>query len=297
MALKLAPKVKLNDGNEMPVLGLGTWRSYENDAEFSVKCAIDCGYRHIDTAYVYENEAEVGRAVRAKIQEGVVKREDLFIVTKLASHHHDPNVVEKACRESLSNLQLDYVDLYLIHFPVGMDFDYLDTWKAMEKLVPLGLTKSIGISNFNSEQTKRIVENCTIKPVTNQVECHPGFNQQKLIDFSKKYDIIITAYCPLARPKPEMKLPSFLFDEKTEAIASKHGKTATQVVLRYLIQHGVVPIPKSVNPQRIKQNFDVFDFELNSDEMKVMDSFNTKHRTIPFSQLRTAKHFPFNIEF
>lgn len=297
MAVIPAPKVKLNDGNEMPILGIGTWRSFANDAEEAVKYAIDCGYRHIDTAYVYENEPDVGRAVNAKIQEGVVNREDLFIVTKLAGVHHDPNKVEMACRESLTNLQIDYIDLYLIHFPVGGDFDYLETWKAIEKLVPLGLVKSIGISNFNSKQTKRIVENCTIKPVTNQVECHPAFNQQKLIEFSKQYDIILTAYCPLARPKPEYRMPEFLYDEKTEKIASKYGKTNTQIVLRYLIQHGVIPIPKSVTPERIKQNFEVFDFKLSPEEMEVMDSFNTKHRTIPFSQMRTHKYFPFNTEF
>lgn len=310
MSKKLAPKIKLNNGEEMPALGFGTFLSNDNEAEEAVKVAIDCGYRHIDTAFVYENEVEVGRAVNQKIREGVVSRSDLFIVSKLGGIHHDPKLVEHACRLSLKKLDLDYLDLFLIHLPVGMRYisdnilhtqpneaDYLDTWHAMEKLVDLGLVKSIGISNFNSQQTERIVQNCRIKPVTNQVECHPGFNQKKLVEYSKKHEIVITAYAPLARPQPENRWPGFLYDSTAKALEQKYGKNSVQICLRYLMQSGVVPIPKSVTRSRIENNFDVLDFELSAEDMKTMDSYNTGRRLIPFSGLRNHVYYPFGIEF
>ncbi|XP_023299366.2 aldo-keto reductase family 1 member B1 [Lucilia cuprina] len=309
---KLAPCVKLSNGQEMPVVGLGTWRSYENDAERSVKDAIDVGYRHIDTAFVYENEHEVGRAIKAKIAEGVIKREDIFVVTKLGGIHHDPELVEHACRKSLSNLSLDYIDLYLMHFPVGQvycgdenvhggsqlsDTDYLDTWKAMEKLVDLGLVKGIGLSNFNAEQTDRVLQNCRIRPLVNQVECHPALNQKKLIEFSRERQIFITAYAPLARPKPEHKWPAFLYDQTAQDLAQRYGRTPAQICLRYLIQLGCIVIPKSVKKSRIAENFNCFDFELSAEDMKIMDGYNTGRRLIPFSGMSHHKYFPFNTEF
>ena len=235
--------------------------------------------------------------------------------------HHDPIHVEAACRRSLKNLGLDYVDLYLIHTPIGYEYrepeellpkdaegnlafsdvDYLDTWKAMEKLVDLGLTKSIGVSNFNSEQITRILENCRIKPVTNQVECSPSLNQKKLIEFCKARDITITAYSPLSRPhryEANHSLPKpALMDPKVAEIGKKYNKTPAQVVLRFLVQIGTIPIPKSSNEGRIKQNIDIFDFELSPEEIEIMNSFNTGERTVPFALCTKHKYFMFNTEF
>uniref|UniRef100_A0A0K8TRW6 Putative aldo/keto reductase family n=1 Tax=Tabanus bromius TaxID=304241 RepID=A0A0K8TRW6_TABBR len=311
------PIIKLNDGTKMPGFGLGTYTSLAGDCERAVGDAIDAGYRHFDTAYFYENEAEVGKAVKNKIKEGVITREDVFIVTKLWCHFHDPERVEDACRKSLKNFGLDYVDLYLMHWPYGYEYegdnvmfptnasgevslsdvDYVDTWKAMEKLVELGLTKSIGVSNFNSEQLDRLLSAATIKPVHNQVECHPALNQKKLIKFCKDRDIVVTAYCPLGRPNPAKKTPNYIFDDKVKAIGNKYNKTAAQVVLRYLVEIGAVPIPKSVTKDRIKQNIDIFDFELTPEEHKVLDSYNTGSRLIPMDHARKSKYYPFNIEF
>ncbi|XP_059225422.1 aldo-keto reductase family 1 member B1-like [Stomoxys calcitrans] len=312
MANKVAPCIELNNGQKMPVVGLGTWRSYENEAEQAVKDAIDIGHRHIDTAFVYQNEHEVGRAVNAKIAEGKIKREDIFVVTKLGGIHHDPKLVEHACRQSLKNLNLGYIDLYLIHFPVAQaysgdenvrgtgeltDTDYLDTWKAMESLVDLGLVKGIGLSNFNSQQTDRVLQSCRIRPLVNQVECHPALNQKKLIEFSRQHQIVITAYCPLARPKPEQQWPAFLYDETAKDLAKRYNRTPAQICLRYLIQLGTIVIPKSVKKERIAENFDCFDFELSSADMDLMDGYNNGTRLVPFTAMSHHKYFPFNIEF
>lgn len=309
---QMAPKIQLNNGQQMPILGIGTWRSYESDAEKACKYALDCGYRHIDTAFVYENEVEVGRAIRTKITEGLIRREDVFVVTKLGGIHHDPKLVQHACQLSLNNLDIGYIDLYLMHFPVGQvyhgdsdvhgsgqltDVDYLDTWKEMEKLVDTGKVRGIGLSNFNSEQIDRVLKNCRIRPVVNQVECHPAFNQKKLIKFCQERNIVVTAYCPLARPQPENRWPAFIYDATAEAMARKYKKTPAQICLRYLIQIGTVPIPKSVSKHRIEENFGVFDFELDEDDVKVMDQYNTDKRMIPFSGMRHHKYYPFSIEF
>ncbi|XP_068142751.1 1,5-anhydro-D-fructose reductase isoform X1 [Drosophila tropicalis] len=317
--MKLAPTVKLNNGYEMPVLGLGTYESKNNEGEIAVKHAIDVGYRHIDTAYFYQNEGEVGKAIREKIAEGVVKREDIFLVTKLWNIHHEPDRVEGACRKQLANFGLDYIDLYLMHLPVGYkyvneetllpkdeagvlqlsDVDYLDTYKAMEKLVKLGLVRSIGVSNFNSEQLQRVLDNCEIKPVTNQVECSPALNQKKLTAFCKERGVTLTAYSPLGRPKPDEQKPEFVYSPKVKAIAEKYGKTAPQIVLKYLVAIGVIPIPKSSNTERISENFNIFDFELNSEEIEVLDGFHTGERLVPFNLIKGQNHkyYPFAIEF
>jgi len=319
MAPVVAPIVKLNNGYEMPILGLGTYLSESNEVGDAVRYAIDVGYRHIDTAYFYQNEAEIGKAIRDKIAEGVVKRQDIFVVTKLWNIHHEPERVEGACRKQLALLGLEYIDLYLMHLPVGYkyvseddllpkneagvlqlsDVDYLDTYKAMEKLVKLGLVRSLGVSNFNSEQLKRILDNCEIKPVTNQVECSPALNQKKLTSFCKQYDVTVTAYSPLGRPNPAEKKPDFYFSDKTQALAQKYNKTPAQIVLRYLVDIGVIPIPKSTNPQRIEENFNIFDFKLSPEDIEIMDGFNTGERLVPFNLIKAQEHkyWPFSIEF
>ncbi|KAM7358189.1 uncharacterized protein ACRADG_003245 [Cochliomyia hominivorax] len=293
--------------------------SKNNEGEIAVKHAIDVGYRHIDTAYFYQNEAEIGKAIKDKIAEGVVKREDIFLVTKLWNIHHEPERVEGACRKQLQLLGLDYIDLYLMHLPVGYkyvneetllpkdeagtlqlsDVDYLDTYKAMEKLVKLGLVRSIGVSNFNSEQLQRVLDNCEIKPVTNQVECSPALNQRKLTQFCKERDVTLTAYSPLGRPKPAENKPEFYYSEKTKTLAEKYKKTPAQIILRYLIDIGTIPIPKSSNPQRIEENFNVFDFKLSAEDIAIMDTFHTGERLVPFNLIKGQNHkyWPFSIEF
>lgn len=227
-----------------------------NEGVRAVRDAIDAGYRHMDSAFVYANEADVGRAIREKVAEGAVTRDEMFFTTKLWCTFHDPQLVEHACRTSLANAGLEYIDLYLMHFPVGFehrgndadvwpkeadgrqactDVDYVDTWLAMEKLVGLGLVKSIGLSNFNSEQIERVLAAATIRPVANQIECSPTMNQKPLLAFCKQRDIVVIGYSPLGRPDPVTKTPKYLFDAGLDAIASRHGKTAVQIVLRYLV--------------------------------------------------------------
>lgn len=266
------------------------------------------------------NESEVGAAIRAKIAEGVIKREDVFVTTKLWNTHHRPGVVVDTCKKSLSNLGLDYVDLYLIHWPFGFqegedgrpkdennklifsDVDYVDTWKAMEECVKQGLTKSIGLSNFNSQQIQRVLDIATIKPVVNQVECHPYLNQTKLIEFCREKGIQITAYSPFAGPTSIAPLhkgesPEPLKDPKIKELADKYNKTVAQVILKYLVQLGVVPIPKSSNKKRLLENIDIFDFELRPEDVSVMNSLNRNNRICDFIQVKEHKHYPFNIEY
>ncbi|XP_062564762.1 1,5-anhydro-D-fructose reductase-like [Armigeres subalbatus] len=317
----VAPKVKLNNGYEIPVLGLGTWLSREGEGISAVKAAIDAGYRHIDTAFLYRNEKEVGQAIREKIAEGVIKREDIFVTTKLWNGFHDPAHVEEAFNRSFSNLDIGYVDLYLMHTPMSYQFvawepedpdvpsvpeftevDYLDTWRAMEKLLETGKVKSLGVSNFNSEQIARLVKECKVKPVTNQVECNPGLNQRKLTEFCNNHDITLTAYSPLGRPNYYEKDPintpkPALDDPRVLAIGSKYNKTPGQVILRYLVDIGTIPVPKSSNPERLRQNIEIFDFKLTDDEIKILDDFNTGKRTVPFALSTSHKYYPFNIEF
>ncbi|XP_067645039.1 aldo-keto reductase family 1 member B1-like isoform X2 [Eurosta solidaginis] len=316
--MPVVPDVVLNNGKKIPILGLGTWGSPKGEVVQAVKDAIDIGYRHIDCAYIYQNEDEVGEGIEAKIKEGVVKREELFITSKLWNTFHSPELVRGALQTTLKDLRLDYLDLYLIHWPMGYqeggplfpnddlgkilysDVDYVDTWKAMEKLVQAGLVKSIGLSNFNKRQIERVLEVATILPVTNQIECHPYLTQKKLIEFCKSKNIAITAYSPLGSPnrpwaKPDD--PVLMEDPKIIAIAKKYGKTPAQILIRYQVQLGNIVIPKSVNKGRIASNFDVFSFELNADDIAVIDSFNCNGRFVPLDNDADHKHYPFTDEF
>ncbi|KAJ9598311.1 hypothetical protein L9F63_010989 [Diploptera punctata] len=315
--IKMVPTLKLNNNVDFPVLGLGSSQAKNGEMEKAVKEAIDIGYRHFDTAFIYGNEHEIGAAVRAKIEEGVVKREDIFITNKLWITFLRPDLVIPACRRSLQAMGLEYMDMYLVHFPISLkdgddlwprdengkfipsESDYVETWKQMEECVRLGLTKSIGISNFNTEQIERLLANATIKPVVNQVECHPYFNQSKLKAFCKQRDIVITAYAPFGRPgskAPTMKqgVLSLLEDPVLLEMATKYNKTIAQIILRYLVQHGVVPIPKSSNPNRMKENIDIFDFQLESEDVAVLAALRSWNR---LNILMDVKNYPFNIEF
>ncbi|XP_073982060.1 1,5-anhydro-D-fructose reductase-like [Rhodnius prolixus] len=282
----------------IPVIGLGTWMSSEDEIEKAIDAALECGYRLIDTAYVYYNEKSIGKALNKWLESGKIRREDLFIVTKLPLFGCRAEHVEYFLKKSLENLQLSYVDLYLIHNPVGlqlkneepfprdesgrllldMDTDHLAVWKEMEKQVNEGRTRSIGVSNFNLKQLKRIVENSQIKPVNNQVEMHIYLQQRDLVDYCKENDVGVCAYGPLGSPSllnftknagiSTEGVPQLtpLTDPVVGEIAKRYNKTPSQILLRFLIQYGVTAIPKSTNPDRIRLNFDIFDFELNADD-------------------------------
>ncbi|KAK7574430.1 hypothetical protein V9T40_011621 [Parthenolecanium corni] len=312
------PLLTFNNGKKIPILGLGTWKSKPGEVTQAVKDAIDAGYRHIDCALAYGNEKEVGEAIKQKISEGVVKREELFITSKLWNTFHRADLVKDGIQKSLSNLGLKYLDLYLIHWPMAYkedgelfpkdkndqiitsDVSYIETWKAMEKLVDEGLAKSIGLSNFNSQQINEVLAIAKIKPVTNQVECHPYLNQKKLKEFCESKGILITAYSPLGsadRPWATKDDPLLLEDPKILALAEKYKKTSAQIVIKYQIQRGVIVIPKSVTKSRIVSNFDVFDFTISDEDIKVMDSFDNGGRFCHLSWMKDHKYYPFTIEF
>lgn len=257
-------KIMLNNGKNIPLLGLGTWKAEGKEVEEAVYEAIKQGYRHIDTAKIYGNEREVGNAIRKAMEDFNLKREDLFITSKLWNTDHGGPV--GACEDTLSRLDLDYIDLYLIHWP-SMQSSNAITWEKMQQLVKDNLCKSVGVSNFNIEQIQELLDYNLPIPQVNQVELSPYLSKKELVDFCQKNHIVVEAYSPLTRGKK-------LEDPKLEKIAKKYKKTPAQIMLRWAIQHNIVVIPKSTDKDRIKENSEIFDFKIKDADMKTLDGFN-----------------------
>ncbi|XP_021089948.1 aldo-keto reductase family 1 member D1 [Mesocricetus auratus] len=317
-------RIPLSDGNSIPVIGLGTYsdpRPVPGETYMAVKTAIDRGYQHIDGAYLYYNEHEVGEAIREKIAEGKVKREEIFYCGKLWATDLDPERVRPALERTLQSLKLQYVDLYIIEIPMAFKpgkevypkdengqwlyhkSDLCATWEALEACKDAGLVKSLGVSNFNRRQLELILNKPGLKykPVSNQVECHPYFTQQKLLKFCRQHDIVIVAYSPLGTCRNPMWVnvssPSLLKDKLLNSLGKKYNKTAAQIGLRFNIQRGVVVIPKSFNPQRIQENFQIFDFSLTEEEMKDIEALNKNVRFVELLMWSDHPEYPFHDEY
>jgi len=252
----------LNDGHKIPVVGLGTWKSEPGEATYkAVLDSINAGYRHIDTARAYDNETDVGRAVK----DSDIGRENLFITTKLWNKDQGYDTAIEACEKSLARLSCDYIDLYLIHWPLKGKRN--DSWKAFIELQLRGLCRSIGVSNFTIEHLIELEDKFGIIPVANQVEFHPYHYQKELLEYCNSKNIVIEAYSPLVHAK-RMDEPRLV------SISEEMGKTPAQILIRWAMQRGMVVLPKSVNQGRIVENFSVFDFEISDSLMKRLDDLD-----------------------
>lgn len=263
----------LHNGVEMPWFGLGVFK-VEDGPELveAVKLAIKAGYRSIDTAAIYGNEKAVGEGIRAGIKEAGISREDLFITSKVWNSDQGYETTLAAYEESLKKLELDYLDLYLVHWPV--EGKYKDTWRALETLYKEERVRAIGVSNLQIHHLQDVMKDAEIKPMINQVEYHPRLTQKELQAFCKEQGIQMEAWSPLMQGQ-------LLDNETLQAIAEKHGKTTAQVILRWDLQNGVITIPKSTKEHRIIANADVFNFELTKEDMEKIDALNQNHRVGP----------------
>ncbi|MBU9764451.1 aldo/keto reductase [Mycobacterium sp. TNTM28] len=264
------PRVTLNDGNSIPQVGLGVWQTPAEDTERAVTAALQAGYRHIDTAAAYRNETETGRG----LANSGVARQDVFLVTKLWNSDQGYDSTLAAFDASLDRLGVDYLDLYLIHWPVPANNAYVDTFKAFAHLRDQGRVRSIGVSNFEPEHLDVLIDSTGIVPAVNQIELHPLFPQHELREVHARLGIATEAWSPLGQG-------SLLADPVIGGIAEQHGKTPAQVLIRWHIHLGNIVIPKSVNPERIVSNFDVFDFDLTEADMTAIASLDTGTRLGP----------------
>lgn len=317
--------IKLLSGYDMPTVGLGTWQAKPEEIEVVVATALEAGYRHIDTAFNYNNEEAIGSALKKWFQKGG-KREELFITTKLPHYGNRPGDVERFMKLSLEKLGLAYVDMYLIHMPfafkldestytaavnedgsyvLDLDSDPVAVWKEMEKQVEMGRAKSIGLSNFNEEQVSNIWKNASIKPSNLQIELHAYMQQNSLRQLCRSHNIAVTAYSPLASPGAKAhfqtkynysldKFPDILGHPIVQKISADHKRTPAQILLRFLLQLDVIVIPKSASPERIKANIDLFDFELTEDEVKLLCSLDqgVKGRIFNFLFFKGVENHP-----
>ncbi|KUK15870.1 MAG: 2,5-didehydrogluconate reductase [Petrotoga mobilis] len=261
----ISDKVELANKVKIPWLGYGTYKAHGDELVEGVKYALSIGYRLIDTAEMYENEEEIGKAIR----QSKIPRDEIFITSKVWNTNQGFESTLNSFENSLKRLGTDYLDLYLIHWPVSGK--YLETWKALEKLYKEGRVKAIGVSNFLIHHLQDIINNCEITPMVNQVEFHPYLLQRDLLDYCQRNKIQLEAWSPLMRGRV-LNIPQII------DIAKKYKKTPAQIVLRWDLQHGVVTIPKSVHKERIKENADIFDFELTEEEMNTIDNLDQNKR-------------------
>jgi 2,5-diketo-D-gluconate reductase A len=257
------PTLPLNDGRAIPQLGLGVWQIPDDETTAAVLAAVDVGYRSIDTAAIYRNEEGVGAAVRA----APVPRDDLFITTKVWNERQGFDETLRAFDESLRRLGLEQVDLYLIHWPAPRRDRYVDTWRALVRLREEGRARSIGVSNFTVAHLRRLFDETGVVPAVNQIELHPRFQQAELRAFHAEHGIATESWSPLAQGK-------LVGDPTIETIARKHGKTTAQVIIRWHLDLGLVVIPKSSRPERIRENADVFDFRLDEEDLARIDGLD-----------------------
>lgn len=262
--------VRLHDGREMPPLGYGTWRIPDDQAEEMVRLALLDGYRLVDTAEAYENEAGVGRGIRSS----GIPRDSIFVTTKVWNDRQGFDETLRACDESLGRLGLEAVDLYLIHWPAPRQGRYVETWRALVRLQQEGRARSIGVSNFHERHLREVIDATGVVPAVNQIEVHPFLQQAELRRVHRELGIVTECWSPLAKG-------ALLSHPALGAIGRKHGKTAAQVVLRWHLEDGMVPIPKSVTPSRIRENLDVFDFRLDEEDLAGIAALDEGRRVGP----------------
>ncbi|KAJ5077843.1 hypothetical protein M0811_05533 [Anaeramoeba ignava] len=292
--------IELNTKQKIPALGIGTYRSPKGEVGKAIKIALETGFRHIDCAYFYGNEDEIGEILKETFDQGKIKREDVWITSKLWNIFHDPKDVQEGCEKTIKDLQCGYLDLFLIHWPVcfekrndldllprkdentmsTVDIPLIETWHAMEKLVEIGLVKSIGISNFTKERIEEIYEKAKIKPVINQIENHPYLQQEELCEYCRKNGIQITAYSPLGTSHFKKENPSLLQDPIILEIAKKHNVSPAQILIKWQIQRGNTVIPKAVKPEHIKDNFECLKVKLTEEDMKQIATLDRHFRFV-----------------
>ena len=265
------PNIRLNNGVEIPQFGFGVFQVPPEETEQAVRDALDAGYRHIDTAQMYQNEEGVGRA----LAESGLARDEVFLTTKLNNDNHGHDAALRALDGSLTKLGVDHVDLFLIHWPRPEDGRYVETWRALEKIAAEGKSRSIGVSNFTIEHLERLAAETGTVPAVNQIELHPRFPQDELRRYHADHGIATEAWSPIGQGG------DLLQDPTLGTLAERYGKTPAQVVLRWHVQLGNIVFPKSMRPERMRENIDVFDFELSDDDMQAVSGLDTGTRMGP----------------